>query len=58
MGIEAREAHALSPHALDLLSLVGVGGVYAAAVLYRMANHPIVAIGDPRFDRSRHFENA
>ena len=54
----AREAHALSPHALDLLCLVGVGGVYAAAVLYRMAQHPVVAVGDPRLDRSAHFENA
>ncbi len=57
-GVEAREAHALAPHALDLLCLVGVGGVYAAAVLYRMAQHPVVAVGDPRLDRSAHFENA
>jgi hypothetical protein len=57
-GVEAREAHALAPHALDLLCLLGVGGIYAAAVLYRMAQHPVVALGDPRLDRSAHFENA
>lgn len=57
-GIEAHEPHALSPHVLDLLCFLGVGGVYAAAVLYRMAQHPVVPIGDPRLDRSAHFQNA
>ncbi len=58
MGIAAREPGALSFSPLDLLAFVGVGGIYLAAVLYRMANHSLVAVGDPRFERSRHFENA
>ncbi len=58
MGVAAREPAALSFSPLDLLSFVGVGGIYFAVVLYRMANHSLVAVGDPRFERSRHFENA
>lgn len=58
MGVAAREPGALSLSPLDLLAFVGVGGIYLAAVLYRMANHSLVAVGDPRFERSRHFENA
>lgn len=47
----------LSPHWLDLTCLVGVGGVYAAYVLYAMRGHPLVPLGDPRLDRSLSFEN-
>jgi hypothetical protein len=57
-GVEPGEAHAFAPHLLDVLCLVGVGGVYFAAVLWRMSQHPLIAIGDPRLDRSRKFENA
>jgi hypothetical protein len=58
MGVASREPGSLRLSPLDLLAFVGVGGVYLAAVLYRMANHSLVAVGDPRFERSRHFENA
>ncbi len=58
MNIPAGNDHALSISPLDLLSFLGVGGVFFAAVLFRMSKHPLVALGDPRFERSRHFENA
>ncbi len=58
MGIAPRDPASLTVSPLDLLCFVGVGGVYLAAVLYRMAKHPLVAVGDPRFERSAHFENA
>ncbi len=45
-------------HWLDVACLLFVGGVYTAIVLRSMARHPLVPIGDPRLNRSLHFENA
>lgn len=57
-GISPTKADSLSFHWLDVTCLLGVGGVYLAAVFYRMATHPVLPVGDPRLDRSRHFEQA
>jgi hypothetical protein len=43
---------------LDLTCLVGVGGIYAAAVLHAMGGHPLVPLGDPRLSRALTFENS
>lgn len=45
-------------HWLDVACLLFVGGVYKAVVLRKMAHHSLIPIGDPRLDRSLHFENA
>jgi hypothetical protein len=42
---------------MDLGSLLAVGGIYLAAVLYRMTQHPLIPIGDPRLVRSVHHYN-
>lgn len=57
-GIGPRMAESLAPHWMDLACLLGVVGVYGAAVFYRMSQHPVVPVGDPRFGRSKRFENA
>jgi hypothetical protein len=56
-GIGPDLAGALAPHWMDLACLFGVGGVYLAAVFYRMSQHAVVPVGDPRFARSKRFEN-
>jgi hypothetical protein len=56
-GIGPQTDAALAPHWIDLACLLGVGGVYMAAVLFRMSQHPVVPVGDPRFGRSKRFEN-
>jgi hypothetical protein len=43
---------------IDLACLLGVAGVYLAAVFHRMTKHPLIPIGDPRLSRSLSFENA
>ena len=45
-------------HWLDLACFLGVGGVYLAVVLQKMARHPLIPIGDPRLSRALTFENA
>ena len=57
-NIGPQMAEALAPHWMDLACLLGVGGVYLAAVFFRMSQHPVVPVGDPRFTRSKRFENA
>jgi hypothetical protein len=47
-----------NPSLLDFACLIGVFGVYAAAVLRGMEDYSLVAIGDPRLSRALHFENA
>ena len=42
----------LEPSIFDLGSLVGVVGVYLAAVLYGMRDYSLVATGDPRIVRA------
>lgn len=56
--IEPHLPDALAPHWMDAACLLGVGGVFLAAVFFRMTQHPVVPVGDPRFARSSRFENA
>ena len=48
----------LAPNLTDLGCLVGVFGVYLAAVLRGMVDHSLVPVGDPRLTRALDFENA
>jgi hypothetical protein len=48
----------LDPSWIDLACLVGVAGVYVAAVLRGMEDYSLVAVGDPRLQRALEFENA
>ena len=43
---------------LDLGCLLGVVGIYLAAVLRGMEEYSLVAVGDPRLARALEFENA
>jgi hypothetical protein len=43
---------------IDLACLLAVGGVYGAFVFYRMTQFSLVPVGDPRLQRSLHFQNA
>ena len=45
-------------HWLDAACFLGVAGVYGAFVFFRMTKHNLVPIGDPRLERSLHFQNA
>jgi hypothetical protein len=49
---------ALDLSIVDVGCLVGVFGVYLAAVLRGMEDYALVAIGDPRLGRALEFENA
>ena len=48
----------LAPNLTDLGCLVGVFGVYLAAVLRGMDEYSLVPVGDPRLTRALDFENA
>jgi hypothetical protein len=43
---------------LDVLCLLGMNGVYSAAVILRLRKHSVVAEKDPRLEESLVFENA
>lgn len=43
---------------IDISCLLAVGGIYGAFVFYRMTKHFLVPVGDPRLERSLHFQNA
>lgn len=45
--------HALPLHWMDIAALLGVGGVYFAAVFRLMTQHKLVPINDPRLERSK-----
>jgi hypothetical protein len=45
-------------HWLDAACLLAVGGLYCAFVFYRMTQFSLVPVGDPRLERSLHFQNA
>jgi len=47
-----------APHLLDLLCLVGVGGVWLAGLARLAGSRPLVPRGDPRLADSLRFENA
>ncbi len=46
----------LDVHWMDLAALFAVGGVYLAVVFFRMSQHPLIAVGDPRLEDSLHHE--
>ena len=43
---------------IDAACLLAVGGIYGAFVFFRMTKHSLVPVGDPRLERSLHFQNA
>lgn len=45
-------------HWLDAACLLAVGGIYGAFVFHRMTKNYLVPVGDPRLERSLHFQNA
>ena len=45
-------------HWMDIACLLAVAGFYGAFVFHRMTQHPLIPIGDPRLERSFHFQNA
>jgi hypothetical protein len=45
-------------HWLDIACVLAVGGIYTAFVFFRMTKHSLVPVGDPRLERSLHFQNA
>ncbi len=48
----------LSVSWVDVACLAAVGGLYFTAVLYKMTQHPIIPIKDPRLSRALNFVNA
>lgn len=42
---------------LAVLTLLGVGGLFAAAVIRTLAGRPLIPVGDPRLDESLAFKN-
>jgi hypothetical protein len=48
----------LAPNIVDLGCLLGILGIYLAAVLRGMEDYSLVAVGDPRLVRALEFENA
>jgi len=45
-------------HWMDIACLLAVAGIYGAVVFHRMTKHPLIPVGDPRLERSFHFQNA
>lgn len=41
----------------DVLTLVGIGGIWYAAFAWLLVRHPLVPLQDPRLQESVHFEN-
>jgi hypothetical protein len=52
------ERPGLSPSIVDLFCLMAVGGLYFSLVFYRMTQHALIPVKDPRLSRSLHFVNA
>jgi hypothetical protein len=52
------ERPGLSPNLVDLFCLMAVGGLYFTLVFYRMTQHALIPLKDPRLSRSLHFVNA
>jgi hypothetical protein len=46
----------LDVHWMDLAALFAVGGIYLAVVFFRMSQHPLIPVGDPRLDDALHHE--
>lgn len=51
-------ASAPAPHLLDLITFLGIGGIYFAGLIYTARNHSLVPTRDPRLADSLGFENA
>lgn len=49
--------HTVHVHALDLMTLVGMGCLFVGTVQYFMGRAPLIPLGDPRLPRSLAFEN-
>jgi hypothetical protein len=47
---------ALQPSPMDLVALLAVGGSYLAFIFFRMSQHPLLPVGDPRLADSLHHE--
>ncbi len=47
---------ALTPHWMDGAALFAVGGAYLAFVFFRMSQHPLIPVGDPRLSASLQHE--
>lgn len=45
-------------HWMDVACLLACVGIYGAFVFHRMTQFPLVPVGDPRLERSLHFQNA
>jgi hypothetical protein len=45
-------------HLLDLTLFIGLGGLFVAAVLQRLARHPLIPIKDPKLHESVQLESA
>jgi hypothetical protein len=53
----AKTPAGFSPGLMDLLTFVGIGGVFFAAAVRRLAAHALVAVRDPRLSEALEFEN-
>lgn len=47
-----------APHLVDLTCMLGIGGLYVAALAFRLRNRSLVPERDPRLPESLAFENA
>jgi hypothetical protein len=43
---------------VDVAAFLGIGGIFFAAVVWRLARHDLVPLRDPRLAESVAFENA
>jgi hypothetical protein len=57
-GLPVAERPSVGPNLIDLACLAAVGGMYFTLVFYRMTQHPIIPVQDPRLPRSLQFVNA
>jgi hypothetical protein len=51
------QAGKLRPSLMDLAALVGIGGIWIAALARLLARHPLRPVRDPRLEESLAFEN-
>lgn len=58
MGISAGDPHSLAVSVVDVLSLVGFGGAFCAALFFGASKFPLIPVGDPRLHRALHLDNA
>jgi hypothetical protein len=52
----ANEGGGFDAHWMDIASVLAVGGVYLAFVLFRMTQVPLIPVGDPRLERALRHE--